>query len=378
MEALRSFAPRVEDWKRLPATVKLCYMATSDDRRPTLQEIADKAQVSLMTVSYSFNNPGRVAEATRQRVLTAATELGYQGKNPWATALRVGKAGALGVVFSEHLTYAFTDPQATDFLTGVASVCAEDGLGLTFIPTIGDPEDAKRVGAAPVDGYVFWTTSTDDPCLEAAVNTHRPCAIQGGPAHDGFARISVPDRTAATGIARVGLRYPISHPVIVSFSLDVTRTPRAGYGIPLSEALLPVTHARLAGFQDALAEAGHDWNDAFILATARNNRQEAEQCFSRMLNEGTPVDLVLCTSDELALGVLDALELHGLRVPTDVIVTGWDDGPEAINSDLTTVHQSLFEQGRQCGLIAAGREVPVSSDESWHIVHRGTTHVNPQ
>ena len=61
-----------------------------------------------MTVSYSFNEPDRVSRATRERVLAVAAELGYQGKNPWATALRRGRAGALGVVFREHLTYAFT------------------------------------------------------------------------------------------------------------------------------------------------------------------------------------------------------------------------------------------------------------------------------
>ncbi|HEY0239917.1 MAG TPA: LacI family DNA-binding transcriptional regulator [Friedmanniella sp.] len=347
-------------------------MGTSAGRRPTLREIANRAEVSVMTVSYAFNDPGRVSDATRERVLAAATELGYQGKNPWATALRRGRAGALGVVFSEHLTYAFTDPQATDFLAGVASVCAEEGLGLTIIPTIGDAEDAQRVAAAPVDGYVFWTTRTDDPCLDAAARTHRPCAIQGGPAHDGFVRVGAPDREAATAIARLGLSGQVRHPVVLSFSLDTDRVARAGYGIPLEAAQMPVTYDRLAGFHDAVIASGLGWDETYVLALSRNDRGEAYRALSAAITDGVPVDLVLCTSDELALGALDALRECELVVPDEVSVTGWDDGPRAEAAGLSTVRQSLFEQGRACGAVAAGLD-GVSTDPVWEIVARSTT-----
>ena len=71
-------------------------MARPENQRPTLREIAEKAGVSVMTVSYAFNNPSRVSEETRARVADAAAEVGYQGKNPWATSLRSGRSGALG------------------------------------------------------------------------------------------------------------------------------------------------------------------------------------------------------------------------------------------------------------------------------------------
>lgn len=347
-------------------------MSPSEEHRPTLRDVAAKAKVSLMTVSYTFNSPARVADATREKVHAAAEELGYQGKNPWAAALRTGRSGALGVVFSEHLTYAFADPQASEFLAGVASVCAEEGLGLSFIPTVGDSEDAERVRAAPVDGYVFWTTGPDDPCLDAAASTHRPCAIQGGPDHEGFTRISIPDRDAAAAIARTGLAGVVTHPVVLSFSLDSTRSPRDGYGIPVQDAEFPVTRERLAGFQDAITEAGHLWEDTYVVATARNRRQEAQDAVDLLLRNATPVDVVLCTSDELAHGALAALQAHHRTVPGEVVVTGWDDGGEAAGAGLTTVKQSLYEQGRTCGLIAAGHTV-AHALQDWEIVERSTT-----
>ncbi len=328
-----------------------------------------------MTVSYAFNDPGRVSDATRERVLAAAAELGYQGKNPWATALRRGRAGALGVVFSEHLTYAFTDPQATDFLAGVASVCAEEGLGLTIIPTIGDAEDAQRVVAAPVDGYVFWTTRADDPSLAAAVGTHRPCAIQGGPAHEGFVRVGIPDRDAAAAIARLGLVDDVRHPLVLSFSLDSDRTARAGYGIDPAAARLPVTYDRLEGFRDAIQDAALKWSQTYVLALSRNDRTEARRALATAIADGIPMDLVLCASDQLALGALDALREGGLDVPTQVAVTGWDDGPLAEAAGVSTVRQSMYEQGRACGAVAAGLPAGVSAP-TWEIVPRTSTREN--
>jgi DNA-binding LacI/PurR family transcriptional regulator len=347
-------------------------MGTSAGRRPTLREIAQRAEVSVMTVSYAFNDPERVSDTTRERVLAAATELGYQGKNPWATALRRGRAGALGIVFSEHLTYAFTDPQATEFLTGVASVCAEEGLGMTIIPTVGDAKDAQRIAAAPVDGYVFWTTRADDPCLAAAAGTRRPCAIQGGPSHDGFVRVGAPDREAATAIAAFGLSGRVQHPVVLSFSLDTDRAPRSEFGLPPEAARMPVTRDRLEGFRDAVTAAGLRWDDTYVLALSRNDRAEAHRALASALDDGTPVDVVLCTSDELALGALDALRDGGLAVPDQVSVTGWDDGPQAEVAGLSTVRQSLFDQGRTCGAVAAGLDLPLP-EPAWEVVTRSST-----
>src|SRR3954466_7469333 len=125
--------------------------------RVTMPDVAREAGVSAMTVSYTFNRPERVAAATRQRVLAAAERLGYPGPHPGARSLRRGRTGTLGVVLGEHLTYAFDDPQATRFLSGVAQVCADHGMALTLVPVTGGPSDVDRVTEAAVDGFVVWT-----------------------------------------------------------------------------------------------------------------------------------------------------------------------------------------------------------------------------
>ena len=137
-------------------------------KRVTLAQVARAAGVSVMTASYTYNQPGRVSATARAKVLAAAEELGYAGPDPSARSLRRGSTGTLGVVLGEHLTYAFDDPGAVAFLGGVAEVCAERGLGMTILPITGAGDDVRRVTDAAVDGFVVWTTADDDP-VPAAV-----------------------------------------------------------------------------------------------------------------------------------------------------------------------------------------------------------------
>src|SRR5215203_5596391 len=95
-------------------------------RRPTMTEVARAAGVSVMTVSYAYSRPDRVSPEALAKVRAAAARVGYPGPHPGARSLRRGRAGSLGVVLGEHLSYAFDDPQAARFLAGVAGVCAPE------------------------------------------------------------------------------------------------------------------------------------------------------------------------------------------------------------------------------------------------------------
>src|SRR4051794_35511055 len=150
-----------------------------------MTDVARAAGVSPMTVSYTYNRPERVSAETRAKVLGAAAALGYAGPDPSARSLRYGTTRTLGVVLGEHLTYAFDDPQAVQFLAGLAEVCAERRYGLLVVPTGTCDDDPDRVAAAAVDAYVVWTTTDDDPVLAAVCNTRRPVVIHGGPSRAG-------------------------------------------------------------------------------------------------------------------------------------------------------------------------------------------------
>jgi DNA-binding LacI/PurR family transcriptional regulator len=338
-----------------------------------MADVARAAGVSVMTVSYTYAQPERVSAQARGKVREAAALLGYPGPHPAARSLRRGRAGSLGVVLGEHLSYAFTDPQAARFLAGVADVCADHGLGLMLLPITGAPSDIDRVAEAAVDGFVVWTTADDDPVVDAVAATGLPAVVHGGPQRDDLPFVAIDNQSAARAVAAetfAGARRP----AVLSFPTDRTRTPALLWGPDPEVAAFRVTRQRLLGARQAWRELGGDWSSVRVAVCARNSAAEAYDVMLELLAASDAPDAVVAMSDELALGVLRAAADLGRRVPGDVAVSGWDDTGNAASAGLTTIAQSLSEQGTDCARLALGL-VPDRLDESnaWSLVRRTTT-----
>src|SRR3954453_17374605 len=138
----------------------------------TLADVAAHLGVSRTTVSNAYNRPDQLSRKLRDRVLAAATDLGYTGPDPMARGLRRGRTGSLGLVFDQPLTYAFTDPAAAPFLTGMAAGLGEHGAALSIVPRMpeGPEQSAELVRSALVDGYMLFCTAAGDPCHQAGRN----------------------------------------------------------------------------------------------------------------------------------------------------------------------------------------------------------------
>ncbi|MBB2910099.1 DNA-binding LacI/PurR family transcriptional regulator [Streptosporangium becharense] len=389
-------------------------------RRVTMTEVARAAGVSVMTVSYAYGRPDRVSDETRAKVREAAERLGYPGPHPGARSLRRGRTGNLGVVLGEHLTYAFDDPQASRFLAGVAQVCADHGMALTLVPVTGGPADVDRVTEAAVDAFVVWTTADDDPVIDAIAATGLPATVHGGPRRDGLAFVAADDRAAARaagGEVFAGARRP----AVLSFPLDRARVSTVTFGAPAPRpgasdsagaardenatgsggaipksarlsvlgagvrgpvsgidpetATFRVTRQRLRGFRDAWSEIGGDWPEVRVAVCSTNSAREAEELAAELLTGPHACDAVAAMSDELALGTLRAAARLGLAAPADFTLSGWDDTDAAAPAGLTTIAQSLRDQGARCARAALGHPAPGDRDTevAWHLVRRDST-----
>lgn len=348
-------------------------MEKSPSRRVTLAQVAERAGVSTMTASYTFSRPQRVSDASREKVVAAAKALGYAGPDPSARSLRRGKAGALGVVLGEHLTYAFDDPQATAFLAGVAEVCAEQGHAMTILPVT---DATAGISTAAVDGYVLWTTEDGAPVVDAAIATGRPVVVHGGPAAPGARVVGIDNRAAARAVGRL-LFAGARTPAVLSFPLTGARAAAVVTGPDPRGATFPVTRERLLGFRDAAADVGIDWSDVLVAVCSTNDAREAQTMTVDLMSRARRPDAVAAMSDELAVGALRALNAGGLQVPSEVAVTGWDDADAARALGITTVAQSMREQGAACALQALTGSNTDFTDQ-WQILERTSTHVGAQ
>ena len=346
--------------------------ATGRRRRPTMAEVAREAGVSLMTVSYTYSRPDRVSPATAAKVRAAAKQLGYPGPHPTARSLRRGRTGNVGVVLGEHLPYAFDDPHAAQFLAGIAEVCAADAFGMTLVPTTGGPDDLLRVAEAAVDAFVVWTTTDDDPVLDALAATGLPVVIHAGPVRPDMPVVGMDDRAGARAVGREAF-FGARRPVVLSFPLDRDRRAGVHRGLDPAAATFPVTRHRLAGYRDGWADLGGAWSDVRVAVCAAGSAALGEAVAAELLGGSEPPDAVAAMSDELAFGVLRAAAAAGVTVPAALAVTGWNDSEAAAAAGLTTIAQSMRAQGAQCARVALGHEPGTSVAAPWRLVRRATT-----
>jgi DNA-binding LacI/PurR family transcriptional regulator len=329
-----------------------------------MTDVARAAGVSPMTVSYSYNRPERVSAESRAKVLEAATALGYSGPDPSARSLRYGATRTLGVVLGEHLTYAFDDRQAVSFLAGIAEVCAERGFGLLIVPTgIGD-EDRERVVGAAVDAYVVWTTTADDPVLDAACSTRRPVVVHSGPHRDGTTLVGIDNRAAARAVGREVFRTA-RRPAVLGFPVDRSRETFLQLGLDPDGVAYPVTRDRLTGYRDAAHDLGLDWSTVPVGVCRTNDEAEARAVMRQLLEVAPDLDAVAAMSDVLAMGARR-------ETSASLRVSGWDDSDVAREHQLTTVAQSMREQGASCA--TAALDGPAADHEdAWQLVRRRST-----
>jgi DNA-binding LacI/PurR family transcriptional regulator len=340
-------------------------------KRVTLAQVAELAGVSVMTASYTYNRPDRVSDQARSKVLAAADRLGYAGPDPSARSLRRGSTRTLGVVLGEHLSYAFEDPEAASFLAGIADVCAGHGYGMTILPITGAADDVPRITAAAVDGFIVWTTSDDDPVLPAVRATKRPAVVHGGPAVPGLGLVGIDNRAAAAAVGAVAFAGA-RRPAILSFPLSRDRISMITRGADLPDAPFPVTRERLDGYRQAAESAGFAWRDVVVAVCARNDAAEAERLAATLLASAGPPDAIAAMGDVLASGVVQAARAAGRVIPDDLAVTGWDDAAVAARLGLTTVGQSLRDQGAACARAVLDGK-PASRTAPWSLVRRGST-----
>ena len=296
-------------------------------RRVTIAEVAEEAGVSAMTVSNVLNGKPGAADDTRRRVLEVAERLGYQ-PNVSARNLKAGRSGLIGV-----MTLDLTNQYGLEIVRGVADALAEAErellINATYQDAIRERERIEFLGQGLVDGVLMVAPVLEEATLEVLRRANLPCVI-------------IDPRRLDVPLPRVtvdnyhGMRAATQH------LLDLGHT-RIAYirGEPDMES----TTVRFQGYSDALRLAGVEVDERLV-AACDFSYACGFRTAARLIAEHQPTAL-MAGADLIALGAVDAARAHGLEVPGDLSVVGFDDLPQAAQSfpGLTTVRQPLHEMG---------------------------------
>jgi DNA-binding LacI/PurR family transcriptional regulator len=337
----------------------------SSPGRPTLLDVARRAGVSRSTVSYAFTRPERVSPDLRARVLAAAEDLGYAGPHAAAATLRRGRAGALGVLFTETLSYAFADPAAVLFLQGIARASERADVALTLLPVPpGRDAGLAAVRGSVIDGAIVYSLPEEHPAVQALAARRLPIVRVDMPPVPGGSVVRIDDEGGARAVAEHVLERGHRDIALLADRLSPDDHRGLAGAVRRREAAFPVARWRLAGYAAALRAHGLD-PDAIPLFDCAGNDVEDGRSAARVLlaRRPRPTALVAMT-DQLARGALRAAAELGLAVPGDVAVCGFDDLPEAALSSppLTTVHQDHGGKGAEAARLLLGERAGAPAD----------------
>ncbi|MBT2483684.1 MULTISPECIES: LacI family DNA-binding transcriptional regulator [unclassified Microbacterium] len=297
----------------------------------SVKDVAALAGVSSSTVSNYLNHPHVLGAASRERVRAAIEQLGYV-PNESARQLRAGSSKALALILLDAWL-----PYFNELSRGVDDVAREGGWSLFFSNSNRDSAQESRnidmFEAHRVQGIVIYPLGDVVPRLEQLAQRGIRSVVVG-PIRDS------PTVASVLFDDRGGGRLAGEH----LLSLGRRRI------LFLGSAAVDQSNDRLAGIQDAVADtdATITVTDVAHLAT-EDGLRAAEQIIA--LPEAERPDAVFAANDLVALGVLTQLLRHGIRVPEEIALVGFDDVDQAHQGvvPLTSVRQPGYAIGRAAG-----------------------------
>ena len=312
--------------------------------RANIYAVAERAGVSIATVSRVLQGAGTVSSTTTQKVLDAVEELNYVPLGA-ARSLAVRHHEAYGLVLPE-----LTGPYYSELLMGFESRAAELGQSVTLMLTDGKADLARAVRqlATRVDAIAVLGSAAMPPAVARALHGQKPVVIIAGAPQE--------------GIESVGAENAHSAEQLTEHVLAHGRTRLVFVGDPDGA---PDIHERHAGFVAAHRARGLE-PAAPVRVPFREG--EGEAVAERILSGEIEADALVCANDELSLGIMSRLQDAGRDVPGDVAVVGWDDvmASRYVRPGMTTVSQPV----RELGALAA--------DRLHHRVQGGEPHAERQ
>ena len=300
----------------------------------TIKEVAAAAGVSISTVSRAFNNYSDINGKTKERILEAARSLDYS-PNISARNLSSKKRLNLGLIISGFLNENANVDILFGHMKGAFRYASENNLDLALYIT--SSEEQKRLSyhsfciEHSLAGAIISGLTTDD-------NYYQELS-RGVPCPSVMMDIELPSGDA--GIVTSDNRSAMKD--MIAFLLSEGHEKIA---IIAGKKSATVTEVRLDGVRDAYAEKGIPLNENDIYY-ADFSRQEAYEITKRLAGENRKYSAYACFSDEMAFGVIRALQEEGIKIPQECSVTGFDDVQLSgnITPALTTVRQDFEASG---------------------------------
>lgn len=298
----------------------------------TIYDIAKNLELSPGTISKVLHRTGSISDETRQRVLNYIAEVGFV---PSASAriLKAKKSWTIGVVFADISQVGFEHPFFAPILQAFKNAVEKEGYELVFITKrIGDKELSylEWCQNKQVDGIYIVSGNFNNPDIVGLADSTYPC-VSSDILREGVYSIISDDR--------MGITLGYHH------LKDQGYRCIAAFSGPLTSRAYFERYKTYQALEQRVVEPNHD--RCFYVTPGYGYQNAYEHALVWIASWQQQPDAVIAFSDDLAMGLIDALATKGLRVPEDIAVIGYDDTAYAarFRPALTTIRQHRTQLG---------------------------------
>jgi LacI family transcriptional regulator len=297
----------------------------------TLRDVALAAQVHPSTASRALNvaTRGLVNERTAERVLHAARSLGYE-PNALAQGLKGNRTFTIGMLVPD-----LTNPLFPPIVRGMEDRCGREGYTILVANTDNDAEKERHIlgvmARRRVDGLILATAHRDYPLLTDLLRSDHPVVLVNRTADQ-------PPLRSVSGDDHTGIGYAVRHLV----ELGHRRIAHLAGPRQVSTGL--VRHQSFLGW---MGSSGVAVDPRLIVHCDWFTQAAGAAAFEQLLARDVDVTAVVAANDLVALGCYQVAAEHGIRIPEDVSVVGYNDirFADAFDPPLTTVRIPHYEIG---------------------------------
>lgn len=300
----------------------------------TIRTLAEKLNISITTVSRALDGYNDVAEETRQRVIKAAQELGYEPSFA-ARQLRRKRADAIGYILPTSSPQ-FADPFYTSFLTGLCDEAAFQNFDLLITSSPPDSEKEKSeyrhwIKSRRIDGIVLNRIRVNDWRVEYLAQNDLPFVSLGQGMTGDHPKVIVDERQGMQELVKHLIQKGHRRIAFIGGSPD-----------------LIIQNERFGGYCQGLESAGISLNSDWIL-DGDLTEQGGFNATLALLNQTPQPTAIIGCNDLTALGALRAAKERGIYIGTGLAIAGYDGIKETEYTlpPLTTVHQPTYEIARK-------------------------------
>ncbi|HCG8265663.1 TPA: substrate-binding domain-containing protein [Vibrio parahaemolyticus] len=297
----------------------------------TMKDIAKLAGVSTSTVSHVINKTRFVSEEISERVNNAAKELNYYAPSALARSLKVNRTKTIGMLVTTS-----TNPFFGEVVKGVERSCYHKGYSLILCNTEGDNERMRQsintLLQKRVDGLILMCSSLEGERIDVFERyPDIPVVVMDwGPML--FTSDKIQDNSFRGGY------------LAAKYLIDCGHTEIGCITGPL---IKHQAQMRYEGYKRAMNEAGLEFNANWIIESDFEC-EGGYQAFKKMAERGTLPSSIFVSNDMMAMGVINAANELGIKVPDDLSIIGYDDIHIAkfMSPSLTTIHQPKYRLGQ--------------------------------